>query len=74
MDMSLIIFGLAFILVWLLINPMVMFLDAVLRRRARARFRKAQRDQGAHHPDMDLQAPVGMDRHRILDDFFKGMR
>ena len=61
MDMSLIIFGLAFILVWLLINPMVMFLDAVLRRRARARFRKAQK-------------PAGMDRHRIVDDYFKGMK
>ena len=67
MDIALIVFGLAFFLVWIILGPVVDLFDAVMKRRAKAQFRKAQHD-------IDLQQPVGMDRHRILDDFFKGLR
>ena len=74
MDIALIVFGLAFFLVWIILGPVVDLFDAVMKRRAKARFINALRDSGSHHPDMDVHTPVGMDRHRILDDFFKGMR
>ena len=67
MDIALIVFGLAFFLVWILLGPAVDLFDAVMKRRARARFLNALRD-------IDSHKIVGMDRHRVLADFFKGMR
>ena len=72
--MTLIVFGLAFFLAWIILGPVVDLFDVVMKKRARARWLKAHRAQGAHHPGMESQKPVGMDRHRILDDFFKGLR
>ena len=67
MDIALIVFGLAFFLVWIILGPAVDLFDVWMKRRARARWLKAQRD-------MDSHKTMGMYRHRILDDFFKGLR
>ena len=68
MNMTLIVFGVAFFLAWVILGPAVDLFDVVMKRRARARWLKA------HHGDMDVHTPVGMDRHRILDDFLKGLK
>ena len=44
MDITLIVFGLAFFLAWITLGPVVDLFDVVMKRRARARWLKAKRE------------------------------